>query len=173
MVKSLGLAQSMIFVCFLVLFNNTSRANWFSYHRLLNVKDMVILTDVFNGNPLSQHRLLFPISSKGNFKCTFSLTGQHMPKPLKDQLWTTGWKWIAADSVMTVTGIRTPVRRSPTPRLKELSYLPTSRQKHDINGFSAGGMVYPWGVIFFFFYQSVQWPASHVERLIWIMFFFT
>ena len=35
---------------------------------------MVIVTDIFKGNRLSPHRLLFPISSKGSFICTFSQT---------------------------------------------------------------------------------------------------
>ena len=43
-----------------LLFNDTSRAHW-----LLNVKHMVIVTYFFRRNPLSLHRLLFLISSKG------------------------------------------------------------------------------------------------------------
>ena len=46
-----------------VLFNDASRAHWFSYHRLLDVKHLVILTYFFGGNHLSSPRLLFPISS--------------------------------------------------------------------------------------------------------------
>ena len=38
---------------------------------LLDVKHMVILTHFFRGNPLSPHRLLFPISIKRSFICTF------------------------------------------------------------------------------------------------------
>ena len=45
----------------------------------------------FRGSPLSPHRLLFPVSSKGSFICTFPQTGQHISQPLMDQLWTTGW----------------------------------------------------------------------------------
>ena len=47
-------------ISFLVLFNDASRARWFPYHRLLDVKHMVILTYLFRGNPLSPPRLLFP-----------------------------------------------------------------------------------------------------------------
>ena len=39
----------------------------FSYHRLLDVKHMVLLTYFFRGNQLSPQRLLVPISSKGSF----------------------------------------------------------------------------------------------------------
>ena len=52
---------------------------------------MVIVTYFCRGNPLSPHRLLFPISSKRSFICTFPQTGQHIPQPLVDQLWTTDW----------------------------------------------------------------------------------
>jgi hypothetical protein len=45
----------------------------------------------FKGNQLPPHRLLFPISSKGSFICTLPQTGQHIPRPLMNQLWTTGW----------------------------------------------------------------------------------
>ena len=60
----------------------------YSYHM---VKHMVILTHFFTGD-LSPHRPLIPISSKGSFICTFPPTGQHIPQPLMDQLWTTSWK---------------------------------------------------------------------------------
>ena len=44
-----------------VLFNDASRAQWFSYHWQLDVKLMVIVTYLFWGNPLSPHMLLlFP-----------------------------------------------------------------------------------------------------------------
>ena len=48
------------------------------YHQLLGVKHMVIVTYSFRGNPLSLHRLLFPISSNGSFICTFPQAGQHI-----------------------------------------------------------------------------------------------
>ena len=47
---------------------------------------MAITTYFFKENPLLPHRLLFPISSKGSFICTFPQTGQHIPQPLMDQL---------------------------------------------------------------------------------------
>ena len=59
------------------LFNDASRGHWFSYHRLLGVKQMVIVTYFFKGNPLSPHRLLLPISSKRSFIYTFPQTGQY------------------------------------------------------------------------------------------------
>ena len=46
-----------------VLFNDTSKAHWFSYHQLFDVKHMVIVTYFFFRNPLSPHRLLFPIKN--------------------------------------------------------------------------------------------------------------
>ena len=55
------------------------------------VKHMVIVTYFFKRNLLSPRRLLFPISSKGSFTCTFPQTGQRIPQPLKDQLWTSAW----------------------------------------------------------------------------------
>ena len=61
----------------LVLFNDDSRAHWFSYPCLLNVKHIVIVIDFLTGNPLSPYRLLVPISSKESFICTFPQTGQH------------------------------------------------------------------------------------------------
>ena len=61
-----------------VLFNGASRAHWFSYHRLLDIKHMAIVTYFFRGNLPSPHRLLFPISSsRGSFICTFPQTQQH------------------------------------------------------------------------------------------------
>ena len=76
-----------------VLLIDTSRAHWFSYHRLLD-DDMKIawaLWHFYRGNPLSPHKLHFSISSKGSFTCIFPQTGQHIPQPLTDQSWTTGW----------------------------------------------------------------------------------
>ena len=55
-----------------VLFNDATGTHWFlSYHRLLDVIHMVTLTHFLEGNPLAPHRLLFSISSKGSFICTF------------------------------------------------------------------------------------------------------
>ena len=54
-----------------VLFIDASRAHQFSYHLLLDITCMVTLTYFFRGNPLTPHRLLFPISSKVSFICTF------------------------------------------------------------------------------------------------------
>ena len=51
---------------------------------------MVTLTHFLEGNPLPPHRLLFSISSKGSFICTFPQTEQYIPRPLINQLWTTG-----------------------------------------------------------------------------------
>ena len=46
---------------------------------------------VKGGNPLSPHRLLFPISSKGSFICTFAQTGQHIltafDRPVVNHWW--------------------------------------------------------------------------------------
>ena len=54
------------------LFNDATGTHWFlSYHRLLDVIHMVTLTHFLEGNPLPPHRLLFSISSKGSFICTF------------------------------------------------------------------------------------------------------
>ena len=52
-----------------VLFNDAT--GFLSYHRLLDVIHMVTLTHFLEGNPLPPHRLLFLISSKGSFICTF------------------------------------------------------------------------------------------------------
>ena len=49
-------------------------------------------SDSERGNPLSPlHGLLFPISSKGSFICTIPQTEQHIPQPLLNQSWSTGW----------------------------------------------------------------------------------
>ena len=74
-----------------ILLNDASGGHWFLSHRLLDVKHMVIVTYLFRGNLLSPHRLLFLIGSKGSFICPLPQTGQHMPQPLMDQLWATGW----------------------------------------------------------------------------------
>ena len=49
-----------------VLFNDATGT-----HRLLDVIHMVMLTHFLEGNPLPPHRLLFSISNKGSFICTF------------------------------------------------------------------------------------------------------
>ena len=40
---------------------------------------------------LQLHGLLFPISSKGYFKCTIPHTGKYILWPLLHQLWRSGW----------------------------------------------------------------------------------
>ena len=46
------------------------------YLRLYGVRNMIKdQSDSEKGNPLSPHRLLFPISSKGSFICTIPHTG--------------------------------------------------------------------------------------------------
>ena len=42
------------------------------------------------GNPLPPHGLLFPISSKGYFRCTTPLTAIHISRSLLHQPWSTG-----------------------------------------------------------------------------------
>ena len=75
-----------------VLFNHASRAYWFFlYPHLLDVKNEVIVTYFFRGNPLLPHMLLFPITNKGSFIRTFPQTEQCKPQPLMDQLRTRGW----------------------------------------------------------------------------------
>ena len=51
------------------MFNN--KAIWFSYHWLLDIKHMVIVTYIFRGNLPLVHRLLFPISSNRSFICSW------------------------------------------------------------------------------------------------------
>ena len=48
-------------------------------------------SDRERGNPLSPHRLLFQISSKGSFICIIPQTGYHTQQPLLHQMWGTGW----------------------------------------------------------------------------------
>ena len=56
-----------------VLFNDALNA---FYLRLYGVRHMVKdHSDSEKGNPLPQHRLFFPISSKGSFICTIPQTG--------------------------------------------------------------------------------------------------
>jgi hypothetical protein len=75
-----------------VLFNDASRVHWFTYliigYWTSNIWSFWHMS--FRGNPLLPHRLLFLISTKGSFICTFPPTRQHIPWPL-NQLWTTGW----------------------------------------------------------------------------------
>ena len=72
-----------------VLYNGTSGAHGFTYCQLLDVNHMAIVTYFFRGNPQLPHMLLFPICNKESFICTFTQTGEHIPQPLMDQLWTT------------------------------------------------------------------------------------
>jgi hypothetical protein len=102
-----------------VLFNYASRAQWFlSYHPLLEkwskLKWVFLTTPLehidfyliigywtsniwsfwhmsLEENPLPPHRLLFLKRIKGSFICTFPQTGQHIPRHLLNQWWTTGW----------------------------------------------------------------------------------
>ena len=72
-----------------ILFNDTF--NTF-YLRLYGVGHMVKdQSDSERGNPLLPHRLFFPISSKGSFICTIPQTGEHIPRPLLHQSWSTDW----------------------------------------------------------------------------------
>ena len=72
-----------------VLFNDA--LNTF-YLRLYGVRHMVKdHSDSEKGNPLPPHRLLLLINSKGSFICTIPQTGQHIPRPLLHQSWSTGW----------------------------------------------------------------------------------
>ena len=67
-----------------VLFIDASRTHWFLYHRLLDIKRMVIVAYFFRGNPLS------PQTTLSN-KHTFPEIGQHIQPPLLDQLWSNCW----------------------------------------------------------------------------------
>ena len=53
-------------------------------------------SDSESGNPLP---LLFLINSKSSFICTIPQTGYHIPQPLLQQLWSTGWN----ESIMIET----------------------------------------------------------------------
>ena len=89
---SISLSIYVIVKLKFVLFNDATGTHWFlSYHRLLDVIHTVTLTHFLEGNPLPPHRLLFSISSKGSFICTFPQTEQYIPRTLINQLWTTGW----------------------------------------------------------------------------------
>ena len=69
-----------------VLFNNASR-EYIDFHIIgYWMSSIWSLTSFFRGNPLSPHRLLFPISSKGSLICNFLQTGYHIPQPLMGQL---------------------------------------------------------------------------------------
>ena len=62
------------------------------YLRLYDVGHMVKdHSDSERGNPLPPHGLLFPISNNGSFICTIPQTGEHIPRPLLHQSWSTGW----------------------------------------------------------------------------------
>ena len=53
--------------------------------------------DSQKGNPLPPlHGILFKISSNGSFIYTIPQIGEHIPRPLLHQSWTTGWneKWL-------------------------------------------------------------------------------
>ena len=47
-------------------------------------------SDSEKGNPVPPDRLLLSINSKGSFICTIPQTGQHIPRPLLHQSWSTG-----------------------------------------------------------------------------------
>ena len=70
-----------------VSFNDASRAHCFSYHWLFSVKHVVTAHISLEETPVSSHRLIFPISHKRSFICTFTQTGQHLQQPLMAQLW--------------------------------------------------------------------------------------
>ena len=61
-----GCVRGCVCVC-LMKERKKPRAHWFSYHWLLDVKHMVILTYLFQGNLMLPQRLLIPISKKGSF----------------------------------------------------------------------------------------------------------
>ena len=70
-----------------VLFNDA--LNTF-YLRLYGVGHMVKNhSDSERGNPLPPHGLLFPISCKGSFIRIIPQAGQHIPRPLLHQSWST------------------------------------------------------------------------------------
>ena len=52
------------------------------YLRLYGVRRIKDHSDNERGNPLPQHVLLFPISSKGSFICIIPQTGYDIPWPL-------------------------------------------------------------------------------------------
>ena len=68
-------------------------------------------SDSERGNPLPPHGLLFPISSKGSFICTIPQTGEHIPRPLLHQSWSTGWneKTERGDPLPPLHGQRFPI----------------------------------------------------------------
>ena len=72
-----------------VLFNDA--LNTF-YLRLYSIGHMVKdHSESKRRNLLLPHRLLFSISSKGSFICIIPQTGYHIPQPLWNQSWCTGW----------------------------------------------------------------------------------
>ena len=72
-------------------------------------------SDSEKGNPLPPHGLLFPISSKGSFICTMPQTGEHIPRPLLHQSWSTGWN----EKVMIKTYYKNNLKQIRLPRLHE------------------------------------------------------
>ena len=56
-----------------VLINDTAREHWFSYHRLMDIKYMVIVTYFFRLNLLLPHRLLYPDKQQGIFYTHFPI----------------------------------------------------------------------------------------------------
>ena len=90
-----------------VLFNDA--LNTF-YLRLYGVTHMVKdYSDSERGNPLPPHGLLFPISSKGYFISIIPQKGQHIPRPLLHQSWSTGLNDKIAQWVHHVGSIRRPI----------------------------------------------------------------
>ena len=58
---------------------------------------MVTLTHFLEGNPLPPHRLLFSISSKGSFICTFPVHTTAFDKPVVDH-------WLERKIAQTAAG---------------------------------------------------------------------
>ena len=116
-----------------VSINDASRAHRFSYHRLLDIKHMVIVTYFSRGNPLSPHSLLFPISSKGSFIYTFPWTGQHIPQSLMDQFANSvdviGCLLELSSAVTHASLVRTPDPSNRKQMLYPVSHLVQSNHK--------------------------------------------
>ena len=73
------------------------------YLRLYSIRHMgKYNTDSERGNPLLPHGLLFPINSKCSFICTISQTRLHIPRPLLQQSYSTGWNEITVHNVFCV-----------------------------------------------------------------------
>ena len=89
-----------------VLFNDA--LNTF-YLWLYGIRHMVKdHSDSERENPLPPHGLLFPISSKGSFICTIPQTGQHIPRPLLHQSWSTGWNVLLRDILCLTYKLKKP-----------------------------------------------------------------